>query len=68
MPFLALTIKLLTLGTVNYETGKLILKDPVTGMGNMLKKSKDYLMHDFNDGVWIGKRPFNNIGISSYVI
>lgn len=49
-------VKTLTLGVVNYETGNLIIKDPVTGTGNMLKQAKDALINNFNEGVWIGKR------------
>jgi hypothetical protein len=68
MPWFAYATKVATLGMINFETGKLIIKDPLTGMGNMLKSAKDKLVNDFDDGVWLGKRPFNNIGISSYAI
>lgn len=49
-------VKGLTLGMINYETGKVIIKDPITGTGNTLKQAKDALFNDFNKGIWIGKR------------
>ena len=63
-------IKTVTLGIVNYETGKLILKDPITGTGNLIKKAKDSICHDFDKGVWIGKRVLDDstVGFSSYAL
>lgn len=62
-------VKTLTLGMINYETGNLIIKDPVTGTGNILKQAKDALFNEFDEGVWIGKRNLegNFLGVSSYL-
>ncbi len=63
-------IKVFTLGVVNYETGKLIIKDPFTGFGNIIKTVKDDIFHNFNEGVWIGKRVLKDslVGFSSYLL
>ena len=53
---MAFFVKVLTAGILNFETGKLIVKDPITGVGNMLKQAKDAMFNDFDKGVWIGKR------------
>ncbi len=54
MPWFAYATKVATLGIANFETGELIIKDK--------------LIKNFDDGVWLGKTPFNNMGISSYAI
>lgn len=66
---MAFLLKVLTVGIVNVETGKLIIKDPITGTGNMLKQAKDAIFNDFDEGVWIGKRVLesNTIGWSTYL-
>lgn len=63
-------VKTLTLGVINYETGNLIIKDPITGTGNGLKQIKDALFNDFNEGVWIGKRTLEESwgGFSTYLL
>lgn len=59
-----------TLGIVNInpQANTVIIKDPITSIGNSLAKLKDSIVHDFSLGVWIGKRPMKGIGvgISSY--
>jgi hypothetical protein len=59
----------LTLGMVNYSTGKLIIKDPITGFFNSFKQAKDSTMANFNEGVWIGKRVLKDSswGFSSFL-
>lgn len=59
-----------TLGMVNAnpEAGNIIVKDPITALGNSLAKAKDALLYDFSKGVWIGKRSTKQgVGFSSYV-
>jgi len=58
----------LTLGIVNPGSDGVILKDPITGIGNLLAHLKDGIFHNPNKGVWIGKRIISGsaIGLSSY--
>lgn len=75
MSFLAkLATKVLQVGTlgmvnVNPQSGNVILKDPITGIGNTLAEAKDAAFKDFGKGVWIGKRSIKGagVGFSSYV-
>lgn len=37
-----------SLGMLNFTSGKLIIKDPITGTCNIFKQAKDELMNNFN--------------------
>ena len=41
-------LQILSFGILNYKSGKLIIKDPITGFCNNYKQIKDKLMNDFN--------------------
>lgn len=56
----------LTLGMVNIGDNGVIIKDPITGLGNFAANVKDFVLHDMKTGVWIGKRTIGGFGISSY--
>jgi hypothetical protein len=43
-------------GMINPGDNGVILKDPITGFGNLLAHAKDNIFHDEKVGVWIGKR------------
>ena len=53
-------LKAVSLGTVDFTTGHMIIKDPFTGVGNIMKEAKDAICHDFDKGVWIGKRALDS--------
>lgn len=57
----------MTLGIVNVGNDGFILKDPITGIGNVLAHTKDALFNNkLSKGVWLGKRTINGFGFSSY--
>ena len=48
-----------TVGIVNLTDSGIIIKDPITGLGNVAAKVKNAIINDFDKGVWIGKRTIN---------
>jgi len=65
-------VKTMSLGMINLNgnTGKVVIKGPITGICNNVKQALDAVTEkDFNRGVWIGKRCLSSasIGHSSFV-
>ncbi|KAL4480050.1 hypothetical protein ABPG74_020566 [Tetrahymena malaccensis] len=58
------TVKVATAGIVNISADKqkIVIKDPLTGTADMLKKGSDKLFRNKNEGVWIGNRPIEELG------
>ncbi|KAL4489848.1 hypothetical protein ABPG72_022488 [Tetrahymena utriculariae] len=54
----------LTLGIVNLDIEKetVVIKDPVTGISDLLKKGLDKGLRNKSEGVWIGTRPIDELG------
>lgn len=58
-----------TLGMINQNphTGEVILKGPLTGLGNLIAQAKDALLHNPKTDVWMGKKTKNGkSGTSAY--
>ncbi len=57
-------------GLVSVVGSGVIVKDPITAVGNMAAKTKDLLLNDIDKGVWIGKRPIGGtmVGFSTYAL
>ena len=48
-------VTLMTFRMVNINNG-ITIKDPITGLGNLIAKAKNGIFHDLDKGVWVGKR------------
>ena len=71
MDFLCTIVKGASFGIINVNphSYSLTIKDPVTGVLGIIKDVKDAVLNDFDEGVWMGKRPLgDNIGVSSIAL
>ncbi|KAL4480049.1 hypothetical protein ABPG74_020565 [Tetrahymena malaccensis] len=57
-------LRIATAGMVNVsvDKSKIVLKDPFTGLADLIKKGSDKLFRNRNQGVWIGNRPIAEFG------